>query len=95
MDQQSRDPIGEITISKAKRAGRIIYGQPSGSWQKRSKKNAAVTHGIQHVGFNRTEGHLEIPKHFFQFLYVGGSQRMRCLPFLCDIIVGQYTVFSF
>lgn len=65
MDQQSRDPIGEITISKAKRAGRIIYGQPSGSWQKRSKKKRCGDTWDTARRIQQDWGSLRDPQTFF------------------------------
>lgn len=37
---------------------------------------------------------LKTMEHFFQFFHIGSGQRVRRLPLLGDIIMGQDTIFS-
>lgn len=44
----------------------------------------------QYVGISS----LKTMEHFFQFFHIGSGQRVRRLPLLGDIIMGQDTIFS-
>ena len=44
----------------------------------------------QYVGISP----LKTMEHFFQFFHIGSGQRVRRLPLLGDIIMGQDTIFS-